>query len=299
MHFRLKTIAILGLGLIGGSLGLALKKASSKYRVVGYSRRSASGYLAIKKGAIDVFEGEFNLAIKNADIVILATPIMAMKEIFGQIAGSLKKGCLVSDVGSTKAQVMSWAKKLLPGDVQFIGGHPMAGKEKSGIEYAEAELFKGCIYCLIPESNVSQANLSSMQEIVKELGARPLIMEPEEHDRFVAAISHVPFLISSALFSSILGSREWERIKGLAASGFRDTTRLASGDPAMYRDICLTNSDNIKLWLRAFSRSLKKLERDMGEEKDEIERSFYRIKKARDAWLSERPELDGSHAKGN
>ncbi len=281
-------VSILGLGLIGGSLGMSLKKTIGKYKIVGYSRRPVTGYQAIEMGAIDVFEGDPELAVRDADIVIIATPILAVKEIFTIIAGSLKKGCIVSDVGSTKKQIVSWAKSLLPREIEFIGGHPMAGKEKSGIEYAEADLFRGCNYCLVPGSGVSRKALITMQELVKDSGAKAVLMEAREHDRFVAAISHVPFIVSCSLFSCANGSEDGDKMKDLASSGFRDSTRLASGDPTMYRDICLTHKKNIKAWLKVFKSTLKVLENGLTGDDDELQRAFYKIKKARDSWLNER-----------
>lgn len=278
-------ITIIGLGLIGGSIGMALKKTPGKYRITGFARRSVTGYQAIKLGAIDIFEGDLRQAISDADLVIIATPILAIREIFIELSGSLKKGCIVSDTGSTKKDIMSWAKKLLPRKVDFIGGHPMAGKEKPGIEYAEAGLFKGCAYCLTPGIYASQSSSNTMQEMVKDLGANPVLMEAGEHDRFIAAISHVPFIVSCALFSFVRASEDWQKMKALASSGFRDGTRLASGDPAMYHDICLTNQKNIKLWLKAFRTSLQSLESKLGKEDEELLTAFYKIKVARDEWL--------------
>lgn len=269
---------------------MALKKTAGKYKVAGYSRRPVAGFQAINVGAIDVFEGDLELVVRDADVVIIATPILAVSEIFRAIAGSLKKGCIVSDVGSTKKQIMSWARSLLPREIEFIGGHPMAGKEKAGIEYAEADLFKGCTYCLVPGGGTSREALKTMQELVGDLGARPVLIEAGEHDRFVAAISHVPFIVSSALFSSAHGSEDWEKMKSLASSGFRDSTRLASGDPTMYRDICLTNKENIKFWLKAFETSLKNLEKELNKDDADLQKAFYDIKKARDKWLEGRTD---------
>ena len=289
-RFLLMQVSILGLGLIGGSLGMSLKKTAGKYKIVGYSRRPMTGYQAIEMGAIDVFEGDPELAVRDADIVIVATPIMAVKEMFTAISGSLKKGCIVSDVGSTKEQIVSWAKSILPRGIEFIGGHPMAGKEKSGIKCAEADLFRGCNYCLVPGPGASRKALLTLKELVKDSGARVVLMGAREHDRFVAAISHVPFIVSCSLFSFASRSEDWDKMKELASSGFRDSTRLASGDPTMYRDICLTNKKNIKAWLKAFKSALEVLENSLDDDDDELQRTFYKIKKARDSWLNEREE---------
>lgn len=284
-------VSILGLGLIGGSMGMALKETAGKYKIVGYSRRPITGFQAIKMGAIDVFEGDPEHAVRDADIVIIATHILAIKEMFSAVTGSLKKGCIISDAGSTKEQIMSWAKSLLPRNVEFIGGHPMSGKEKSGIESASADLFRGCIYCLIPGPRTSKKALVTMQELVKDLGARPILVKADEHDRFVAAISHVPFIVSCALFSFAHGAKDWEKMKALAASGFRDSTRLASGDPTMYRDICLTNKKNIRYWLKSFKISLKNLESELNKDDEELPITFNKVKKARDEWLEEGKDL--------
>ncbi len=280
-------VCIIGLGLIGGSLGMALKRTPGKYKIAGYARRSITGYQAVKMGAIDTFEGDLELAVRDANIVIAATPILAVREVFQTIAGSLKKGCIVSDVGSTKRQIASWAKSLLPRGTEFVGGHPMAGKEKAGIDYAEAGLFEGCTYCLVPGPAASQSAVLTMREMVEDLRAKPVLMEAEEHDRLVAAISHLPFMVSCALFSSAWESDDWKKAKALASSGFRDTTRLASGDPTMYRDICLTNRKNIKARLKAFSASLKKLEDRLNDEDEDLLKAFHSVRKGRDEWLAE------------
>lgn len=281
-------VSILGLGLIGGSLGMALKKAGGKYSVTGYSRRPVTGFRAKEMGAADIFEGNLEHAVRNADIAIVATPILAIKEIFSAAGSFLKEGCIVSDVGSTKKQVLSWAKNLLPRNIDFIGGHPMAGKEKNGIEYADSDLFRGCTYCLVPGAGASEKSLQVMQELAGDIGARSLVMSAQAHDRAVAVISHVPFIVASALFSFASESQEWDRMKALASSGFRDSTRLASGDPLMYRDICLTNKGNIKSWLKDFRSTLRKLERNISGDGRDLQAAFDEIKKARDRWLDER-----------
>ena len=282
-------IAIIGLGLIGGSIGLALKQSNWRHsEVVGYARRKETASLATKIGAIDKFYLDIGGAIKNTDIIIVATPVLTIKDIFVQIAAHLSDGSTVTDTASTKVDIMRWAQELLPSRVSFVGGHPMAGKEISTIKASTANLFQKCVYCLTPSSEATPSAVRAVKDMVKALGANPLLIEAEEHDRLVAGISHLPLLISVALVLATTKNASWPKMSRLAASGYRDLTRLASGNPEVSAHICLSNQTAIVSWIDSFIEELKKLRKLIADGNDDIERALAIANKARQKWLEKR-----------
>ncbi|MBA7609057.1 Cyclohexadienyl dehydrogenase [subsurface metagenome] len=286
-------IAIIGLGLIGGSMGLALRRVEEGFEVVGFARRPEVASRALELGAVDRTEGSLISAVKGADLVLMATPAMAMKEILAEIGGSLREGSIVTDTASTKDKVMVWAEETLPPSVSFIGGHPMAGKETSGIEAADGDLFQGCTYCLIAGSGAAKEARDTVAGLVRQIGANPLFIDASEHDSLVAGISHLPLLISVALIAATTKSPSWPEMARLAASGFRDLTRLASGDPRMSRDICLTNRDPILHWIDDYIEEMRALRclvseggvKGDGGESEKLEEAFIRAREEREGWL--------------
>jgi len=282
-------IAIIGLGLIGGSIGLALKQANwREAEVVGCARRQEIGTLALKVGAVDKIELDVRKAVKSADIIIVATPVLTVKDIFTQIAPELASDSIVTDTASTKAQIMQWAEDLLPSGTNFVGGHPMAGKEIQGIKAAEAVLFHSCVYCLTPLPQTKPAAVQTVKDMVKALGAVPLVIGAQEHDTLVAGISHLPLLLSVALVSATTKDSSWQQMSRLAASGYRDLTRLASGNPEVSADICLSNQDAIISWIDAFIDELQKLRNMIADGNDEIEKALALANEARQKWLEGR-----------
>ena len=280
-------IAIIGLGLIGGSIGLALRKADAGFEVVGFARRPEVASRAFELGAVDRTEMSLISAVKGADLVIISAPAMAMKGILAEMGVGLRQGSIVTDTASTKARVLDWAKQTLPQSVSFIGGHPMAGKEASGVEAADGDLFRGCNYLLIAGSGASEEARDRVAAMVRQIGANPLFMDASEHDSLVAGISHLPLLISVALVAVTTKSPLWPKMATLAASGFRDLSRLASGDPLMSRDICLTNREPIIRWIDDYIEELRALRYLISEggEIDRLEEAFIQVRKERERWL--------------
>jgi len=279
-------ISIVGLGLIGGSLGLALKKVNwCDARIISFVRRPEAGKLALKMGAIDRFEENLVKAVQDADIVIIATPVLTIKDIFAEIAPALKPGCIVTDAASTKVQVIQWAQQLLPDGVYFIGGHPMAGKEVSGIQAADATLFHNAIYCLVQSTKATPEDTALLKDMITSIGARYFSIEAEEHDQLVAGISHLPLLVSAALTSVTSQNSCWEQMSLLASSGYRDTTRLSSGNPDMSRDIVATNKVPISCWLDNFVKELQNLQAVISGDNDKIYDYFALANAARKEWL--------------
>jgi prephenate dehydrogenase len=280
-------VTIIGLGLIGGSIGLALRQGKKpRWEIVGYSRHKETVANALSLGAIE--RGETNLkdAVKQADFVIIATPVLTVKEIFSEIALHLPSACIVTDTASTKVQVMKWAGEILPPTVDFIGGHPMAGKETYGIQAAEAELFRRCTYCLTSSEKVSPKSIDTVTSMVEKLGAIPFFIDAQEHDNLVAGISHLPMLLSAALVSLTTRDPSWSEMSKLAASGYYDLTRLASGNPEVNAHICLSNKEAIVNWIDKFSQELERYRQLVAEGDKRLEQTFTEANKARQEWLN-------------
>jgi prephenate dehydrogenase len=233
-------LSILGVGLLGGSIGLAAKAAAIPVRIVGYGHRPATLKKAIESGAIDESASSCNQAVAGADLVVLCTPVGLFEEMLRQITGELAAGAIVTDVGSTKRSVVELAEKLLPGSVHFVGSHPMAGSEKRGVEYARADLFQGARCILTPTDKTDSVALEKVDRFWQKLGMHTERMSPQEHDRRICDVSHLPHAIAAALVAM-----QGDDALPLAGKGFLDTTRIAGGDGALWRDILQDNRDNL------------------------------------------------------
>lgn len=263
------SVAIAGLGLMGGSLGLALRGKVA--HVVGIARRWETLQQALAMGAIDVGCETLAAGAAEADVVVLATPVSAVLEQIAELgrlarAGRLRRGVVVLDLGSTKATVCE-AMTALPDDVQPIGGHPMCGKETSGLDVAEARLYQGAPFVLTPLPRTAQRTAALAADLAMAIGARPITMDPERHDRLVAAISHLPYVLSLALFAAVEdAATSWgdDMVWQLAAGGFRSSTRLVGSDVTMMLDILLTNRANILDLIGGLRRRLDSLEKAIG-----------------------------------
>ncbi len=280
-------VTIVGLGLIGGSIGLALKAAKlENVQIVGHDKEPSASAKASKRGAVDKTEWNLINAVEGASVVIIATPVMAIKEVMQQVASYLREGAVVTDTGSTKASILQWSSEILPSHVSFVGGHPMAGKETPGIDGAEATLFKDKTYCIIPGKNATEQAVRSVVSMAELLGANPFFIDAAEHDSYVAAVSHLPIVLSAALATATSRSPSWKEMSRLAASGYKDLTRLAMGDPEMNRDICLTNPDSIVRWIDNLVDELAVYRKQVLEGKqDTLKETFDKAYEARDRWL--------------
>jgi len=284
----LTTIAIVGTGLMGTSLALAIKSSNLKVDIVGTDYDSVARSGAQKSGAFKKVESRLSNAIRGADVVVFATPIQAMREMMESAANDFEEGCVVTDVGSSKKVVLQWAEEVLPKHVSFVGGHPMAGKELSGPKNADGTMFKGKAYCIVPSVNAERAAVSSVTTIAEAIGAKPFFIGVDEHDSFVAAVSHLPFMMSVALIGTASKSANWDDIAQLASSGFSDLSRLASGDPVMHRDICVTNPEPIVAWMDSYIRELYELRnmlaKEGGPDPDAVHEVFEEAMNARARW---------------
>jgi prephenate dehydrogenase len=268
------TVALIGMGLLGGSLGLALRERRLARQMVAVARRPETVRQALELGAADEGYAEPREGVKDADLVILCTPVLTMPGLVDRFAAFLKPGCVVTDVGSTKAFLArEIPRRLRPGN-PYLGGHPMAGSEQQGVEAARADLFVGANYLLTPTAETPVAMVERLERWVTALGARPLRMEPEAHDRAVAGISHLPHVVAAALAAAAAaatdspdGGPDRDTLRQLIAGGFRSTTRIAASSPEMWRDICLTNREEVLASLRQFEAELALFARAL-EEKD-------------------------------
>ena len=283
-----KRITIIGLGLIGGSIGLALKAAAVPgVELVGHDREREAESKARKMGAIDIAEHNLPRAVQGAGMVIIATPILAVREVLEQIAPDLREGCVVTDTASTKESVLEWAAGLLPTHVSFVGGHPMAGKETQGIDNAEADLFRGRAYCLCPAVDAHEDAVRALVGLVRLVGAEPLFLDPREHDQYAAAVSHLPLVLSTALFTLLRASPAWRDLAPMASSGFRDVTRLASGDPRMSHDIFLTNREAAVHWLERMIDELRRYRDLLEGDAEQLLETFGRAQMDRDTFIAQ------------
>jgi prephenate dehydrogenase len=292
-------VAIIGLGLIGGSIGLSLKQlAQAGCDIVGYVRRPEVASAALSSGVVDKIETSLAETVKEADLIIVATPVLTIKEILSQIEGHLPAGCVVTDTASTKVQVMKWAEEILPPTVDFIGGHPMAGRETYGIQAAKADLFRGCTYCLTPSEKASPKSIDKVTSMVKRLGAIPFFIDAQEHDNLVAGVSHLPMLLSAALVSVTTKNPSWHKMSKLAASGYHDLTRLASGNPEVNAHICLSNQEAILHWIDKFSQELERYRQLVTTGDKGLEQALTDANKARQKWLNKMQQEPSNLAPG-
>jgi prephenate dehydrogenase len=287
-------LAIVGLGLIGGSLGLALKRADLKnLEIVGFDLEWGVGGQARRKGVIDVESRSLAGVGEGAAIVVIATPISEIKRVFEEIGPGLADGAVVTDTASTKGEVMRWAKELLPGRVNFVGGHPIAGKEKAGLDEADASLFQGRAWAVIPSVHASQKAVQAIENMVEAVGAVPVLIDAAEHDSYLAAISHLPLVAASALFSLAKESQAWNDLGVLAGPGFRDTTRLASSNPSMAHDISLTNRENMLHWLDRYIEELRRFRGLIADEtQEDLYKALLKVQMERNEFLANPPERE-------
>jgi prephenate dehydrogenase len=280
-------VAVIGVGLIGGSFALALKEKKLCGHVVGAGRGAANLALAVERGVIDSSETDAAKAVRGAGLVLVAAPVAQFENIFLAIAPHLRPQCLVMDAGSTKRDVVAAARKGLGAKLgQFVPAHPIAGAEKSGAGAATASLFQGRRVVLAPLPENRKEDIETVSAAWAACGARVSRMTPEEHDGVFAAVSHLPHLLAYALVDDIAARADAAQLFGYAAGGFRDFTRIASSHPEMWRDICVANSDQLLKEVARFSTELEKVKKLL-EAKDAsaLEKLFSDARAARERWL--------------
>ena len=286
MQFR--KITIIGVGLLGGSIGLAVKRRQLAREVAGFVRRAATLKDCEKVGALDYATTDLLAAVSDADLVILCTPLAQMQTITEQFLPALKRGAIVTDVGSVKADVVRELESFVQkAGAHFVGSHPMAGGEKMGVLAARADLYVNAACVVTPTKKSNAAAVRKVEQFWKSLGARVLRLDAARHDVLVSRTSHLPHVAASALAGLILGPSQPKEQSALCANGFRDTTRIASGSPEMWRDISLANRKNLSQSVDAFVTELKKFQAVLkkGDAKA-VEKFFAIAKERRDNWCA-------------
>jgi prephenate dehydrogenase len=280
-------LAVIGVGLIGGSFALALKKAGKVSHVVGAGRNRANLDLARERGILDSIAPDAGTAARDADVVLVAAPVAQFAAIFAALAPALKREAIVSDAGSTKRDVVAAARAALGAKIgQFVPAHPVAGAEKSGAAAASADLFRARRVVLTPLEENSPATVAKVQALWEACGARITRLEPEEHDAVLAAVSHLPHLLAYALVHDIARRDNAEQLFSYAAGGFRDFTRIASSHPEMWRDICIANRDRLLAELGRYQDKLGGVGRLLqAGDAAGLEKLFAEARQARDQWL--------------
>lgn len=280
-------VAIVGVGLIGGSFGLGLRAAGQCRQVIGVGRSEANLKTALERGIIDVVETDVAKAAAAADLMLVATPVAQFPRVFAEAARGLRPGALLTDGGSTKRDVVAAARAALGAKIaQFIPAHPIAGAEKSGAAAASAELFRGkrVVIAALPEN--APADVERVGAAWSACGANLARMTPEEHDGVFAAVSHFPHLLAFGLVADIAARANAKQLFGYAASGFRDFTRIASSDPEMWRDICVANRDRLLGEVDAYRKMLARMEELLRRGDGEgLEALFAEARDARERWL--------------
>ena len=263
-------LGLIGCGLMGGSFALALKKVGLVKRVVGYSKSPTTTERARQLGVIDVEAPSALLAVAGADIVLLAVPVSATEAALKSIKHLVTPQMLIMDVGSTKADVVLAARRALRDQIgSFVPAHPITGREVSGVEHSDAELYSGRQVILTPTERTLTAHLRRAEELWTALGCGVSSMSPEAHDAAFAAVSHLPHLLSFALMHSIIHQEQADQFLSLAGPGFRDFTRIAASDPKMWRDVLRANRDEIMAQSRQFQQALHALEKAMKDDSDQ------------------------------
>lgn len=282
---RVQNITILGVGLIGGSLGLALKKHNFSGTIIGLGRRLSTLELALKIGAVDKITLDFAEAIEPADIVVISTPVELIAPMAKQVAKYAKDGCIITDVGSVKRMPIAIIESFCPENLHFVGAHPMAGSEKSGVVVARADLFENALCILTPNEKTEPEALEMIKSLWRTVGANVTIMSPTEHDFLIAAASHLPHLTACILAQTVGDIRNSAgNALEFTATGFADATRIASGSPEIWKGIFMQNTDMLLPMIEQLRENLAMFKKILAD-KDELqlEKILTRAKKIRDS----------------
>jgi prephenate dehydrogenase len=283
---RWKKITLIGVGLLGGSLGMALRRRRLTGSVVGFVRRAASVEECKRRGAVNYATLDLERAVAGAELIVMCTPIAQMRELVKQMLPALKPGAIVTDVGSVKGSVVrDLETRVARAGAHFVGSHPMAGAEKMGVAAARADLFDGAVCVVTPTRKSNPAAVRKVEQLWKSVGARLLKLTPKAHDDLVSRSSHLPHVVAAQLANLILGPEHPKEQGMLCANGFRDTTRIASGSPEMWRDIALANRQNVSRALEMFTNGLLHFQRALERgDAQAITKFFEQARDRRELW---------------
>ncbi len=282
---EINRIVIAGVGLIGGSIGLALKRARFHGKIIGLGRRWSSLKNAIDAGAVDLATMDYEEALSDADLLVICTPVDVMPSIVERAVKYIPEGSVLTDVGGTKGQLVAEMEKLVPDGIHFVGAHPMAGSHKTGVSAADATMFDGSVCILTPTESTNPGAVDLVSELWKRMGARVEIMSPQDHDFLIAAASHLPHAAACALVQVVAGV-ENERGKAIdfAATGFADATRMAAGDPKTWQGIFLHNADMVSSMLERLEKELADIRKALDDrDEQKLMEKLERAKRIRDS----------------
>jgi prephenate dehydrogenase len=285
-------VSIVGLGLIGSSMGLALRKAGVTSKVVGHDAGRGVAVEAKRIGAIDKTDWNLISACEDADLVILAAPVRAIEESLKFLGPNLRPGCVVLDTASVKEPVMAWAAASLPEQVHFIGGNPILSKAmrgKWGVENARADLFKGGLFCLVPAPGANPEAIELVSNMATIVGANPLYLDAAEHDGLVAAVEHLPILLSLAMLETVVDLPAWRELRKVAGPAFESSTQLITGNSVAHSDLSVLNRENVVRWIDSLSASLASLRDVLSEgDVDLLDDRMLHALEERQKWLHDR-----------
>jgi len=298
-------VAIVGLGMIGASMGLALRQSGVASAVIGHDKDPGIANQARKLEMVDKAEWNLVSACENADLIVLATPIGAIEPTLKAIAPYLRPGCVVIDTATLKAPVLAWAEAILPKEVHFVGTDPILVRQPSaavrpgqaagtevqptGLKAARADLFKDALFCLVPVPRTDALAVKLAADLVTVLGAKPFFVDATEHDGLLAAVEHLPAIAALAMLEMAIGQPSWQEVRKMAGPAFEMATHLASTDPSSHSDVAVANRDNVVRWIDALSASLASLREELVEGTQEaLTERFAKAAAERDRWLKDR-----------
>ena len=282
-------ISIVGLGCIGTSIGLALQQTETPLRIVGHDKETDHAATARKLKAVEKTDWNLIGACEGADVVILAIPMNAIEDTVRALAPHLKAGCVVTDTASLKAQVVGWAEDILPETVTFVGGNPVVASSGTGPDAADAELFRGKLYCITPGPDANPDAVSLITNLVSVMGGQPYYLDPAEHDGLMAGVEHLPRALALALVNGAVQGAGWREMRKLAGGSFEQLSALVGEDPDALSSLLLANKDNLLRWLDAYALALREV-RDLVAQGESEPMAQYidQAVVARHQWLQDR-----------
>ena len=291
-------ITIIGMGPIGASLGLALKEANlSDTEIVGTSAKRQASEKALKMGAVDQTTNSLREAVRGAELVILDTGVSETRELLEAIGPILNDRCVITDTGTVKKPVMEWADEYLPRGVSYVGGHPLPKNQPHTLDDADAGVFKGSHYCVIPAKSAKESSIRTVVGLVETVGAKPLFLDPHEHDSYAAAMTYMPIVLSSAFVTTTSGSEAWREMYRMAGPEFGEFSNLASMDPGDNEAACLVNPDALVHWLDRMITELYQYRNHIKERDDKLLENLVHAWEARARWEAG-IEFDDDQARG-
>jgi len=287
-------VSIVGLGMIGSSIGLALRKAGVTSMVIGHDSKREVSAEAKRLGAVDRTDWNLISACEEADLVILSAPVRGIEESLKVLGPNLRPGCVVLDTAAVKEPVMAWAAASLPEQVHFVGGNPILSKALRGlwgVEHAQADLFAGGLFCLIPAPDTDPEAIQLVSNMASILGAKPLFMDAVEHDGLLAAMDHLPTLLSLAMLETVIDQPSWRELRKVAGPAFESSTQLVTANSVAHSDLSVLNRENVVRWIDALSASLASLREVLSEgDVDPLDDRFLHALEERQKWLHDRGE---------